>query len=387
MKRNIAIFLALNFTVIAFADERESEKSQAALFASSEICQLLSMLVDDSKIAGAQVAVGSVDAPMLLKSVGRQSVDRGEPIDDDTRFCIGSCSKMFAAAVVLALESQGKLKLDVPIDEWLDEFSSLEIEGNGEATRAPTLHELLCHRSGVYTQRNRMTMTQTRWIRDFKLSLSASVAGIGSELLIAEPGNRFAYSGAGYCVLGRVAEVAGERAFDQLLSAHICRPLGLTATSYFVPAGVDNVAVGHRIVNGKLVVSKSSPHLLGTRHKLVLVGGSIYCSAREAARFAQMMIGQGTLGERAVLTRAQWQLMTTPQTPDDQGGYGFGIRVAIDKMTGKKTVLSHGGALSGYFSYMLMDLQTKRFGVVHYTGGRQTAQVLKALQSWVSSPR
>jgi CubicO group peptidase (beta-lactamase class C family) len=387
MKRCLAIFLVLNLAVNVVADERQIGASSPARFSSSEICRLMTRLVKESKIAGAQVAVGSIDSPMILKSFGVQSVETNKPVDDDTRFCIGSCSKMFAAAVILALESEGKLKLDVPIDHWLAEFSELEIEGAGKSPRAPTLGELLCHRSGIYTQRNRLTSTQTRWIRDFKLSLSESVTGIGAERLIARPGSRYAYSGAGYCVLGRVAEVAGEQPFDELLSRHVCRPLDLAATSYFVPAGHDNVAVGHQLANGKLIVSKSTPHLLGNRHKLVLVGGSIYSPAREAARFAQMMIGKGSLGERRVLSQSNWQQMTTARTSHDGGGYGFGVKIVTDKASGERSILSHGGALSGYFSYMLMDLRTKRFGVVHYTGGRHGPEVATALQAWVSSPR
>ena len=58
--------------------------------------------------------------------------------------------------------------------------------------------ELLCHRTGIYSQRNRLTKNQTRWIRDFELPLADSVAGIAREPLSTEPGKKFAYSGAGY---------------------------------------------------------------------------------------------------------------------------------------------------------------------------------------------
>ncbi len=49
---------------------------------------------------------------------------------------------------------------------------------------------------------------------------------IAREPLIAEPGEEFAYSGAGYLVAGRVAEMATGESFEPYSSGGSVRPSG-----------------------------------------------------------------------------------------------------------------------------------------------------------------
>ncbi|MAG93061.1 MAG: hypothetical protein CMJ48_04860, partial [Planctomycetaceae bacterium] len=313
------------------------------------------------------------------------------PVDDDTRFCIGSCSKMFAGAVLVSLASEGTVDLDAPVNRWLTGFSAPKLTAgtpasNAPAKRAPTLRELLCHRGGIYTQRNRMTDKQTRWIRDFKLTLTDSVNGIAAEPLVAQPGEQFAYSGAGYCVLGRVAEIAADKPFDELLAIHVTRPLHLSRTTYFPPAGDDNVATGHALIDGKLALVDQTPHRLGKQHKLALIGGSLYAPAREAAEFARMLLHNGKAGNHIVLSPHEWKQMTTPHSPRPDGGYGFGLSLALDRKTNRLQSASHGGALFGSYSFIAVDFRTRRFAVVNYVG-RRNAEIGSELQKWVHSAK
>ena len=89
-----------------------------------------------------------------------------------------------------------------------------------------------------------MTAEQNRWIRDFTLTLAQAVDGIAGEPLIAQPGERFAYSGAGYCVLGRVAEVATGRNVETLLQEELGRHLDWRRTTCFPNPWDTNVAAG-----------------------------------------------------------------------------------------------------------------------------------------------
>lgn len=95
------------------------------------------------------------------------------------------------------------LPLDDEIDRWLPAFGAASLQGGGAPGRPLTMAELLSHRAGIYSQKRRMTRRQTSLIRDFRRNLEAAVDGIAAEPLIAEPGEAFNYSGAGYCVLGR----------------------------------------------------------------------------------------------------------------------------------------------------------------------------------------
>ena len=348
-----------------------------------QLIQLVETQVKNKRIAGAQLVVGGSHWPVTEKSFGVRSVADQEPVNDDTLFCIGSCSKMISAAIILKLVEEGKLELDVPINRWLKDFAKPQIEKTGAAKRAPTLRELLCHRSGVYSQRDSMSKSQTRWIRDFELTLQESATGIARETLATEPGTRFAYSGAAYCVLGRVAEVAAAAPFETLLQKHICRPLELSSTTFFPLSQHTNIASGHQLQKGQLAVTSSTPHRLGAKHRFALVGGSIYSPARELARFAEMLLDRGTLGSKVLLSSKSWQQMTAPQSQRSTGPYGFGLGLKQDSANSQLVAFSHGGSLSGFISYVAVDLRTRRFAVVNYTGPRQK-EITTALVAFVS---
>ncbi len=377
-------FLALTSLCLAFAFPASDAK--AAQPQPTHLHTLVTRLVKEGSLAGAQLVVGRADTPLVAKSFGVRDVVSRKPVDDDTRFCIGSCSKMFAGAVLVSLASEGTVDLDAPVDRWLTGFSALKLTAGTPAKRAPTLRELLCHRGGIYTQRNRLTDKQTRWIRDFKLTLTDAVNGITAEPLIAQPGRQFAYSGAGYCVLGRVAEIAAGKPFDELLAIHVTRPLRLSRTTYFPPAADDNVATGHALIDGKLALVDQTPHRLGKQHNLALIGGSLYAPAREAAEFARMLLHKGKARDRTVLSPHEWKQMTTPHSPRPGGGYGFGLSVALDGKTNRLQSASHAGALFGSYSFIAVDYQTRRFGVVNYVG-RRNAEIGSELLKWVHSAK
>jgi len=92
---------------------------------SSEIDEFetnLENLLRNGSILGAQALVGEGDQFLYEKSFGVRSAKDPEPINADTQFCIGSCSKPFA---------------ETP-------------------TRSPNLLELLAHRGGIYSQKRGM---------------------------------------------------------------------------------------------------------------------------------------------------------------------------------------------------------------------------------------
>jgi len=353
----------------------------SAAGAARDVSAIVEALIDNGQIAGAQLVLAEADAALDIRSFGVCRVDGDRTVNDSTQFCIGSCSKMFAAAVVVAVASDSRVDLDAPVDCWLQAFARPRLVGGDRAQRAPTLRELLCHRGGVYSQRNRLTEQQGRWIRDFRLSLAESVQGIIAEPLSCPPGEEFGYSGAGYCVVGQVAAVAMGRSFEELLSLHVTGPLKLDRTSYFPDRADKNIAAGHRLQDGKLIVDRRTPHLLGAQHRLALIGGSLYAPAHEVAEFGRMLLRRGTGPKGHVLTHREWQTLTSPHAQRENGRYGLGLTVMVDPQNGELQAISHGGALYGSFSYMVADFRTRRIGVVTYTGQR-TSRIRDRLRRW-----
>ena len=316
-------------------------------------------------VVGAQALIGRRDETVFERCFGRASREDARPVDPDTRFCIGSCSKPAASACVMTTVADGHLDLDAPIDRWLPEFWRLRIAGDGLAPRAPTVRETMCHRAGFYSQKHKMSARQRDLIRDFTQTLDGAVNGMAREDLLSAPGTQYAYSGAGYCVLGRVAEAATGESFETLLRQRVCVPLGMSRTTYFPPQADNNIAVGHITTEEELTVNCQAPHLLGDRHRFALIGGSLYSTARDMARFARMILNEGRQGDAEVLPRAAW--LETIRRPSPDQAYGLGWGMAFRNGADRPFRLSHGGALFSYRSLIAVDLDSGWFAVANWT--------------------
>ena len=316
----------------------------------------------DGTVVGAQLLVGIRNDVILERSFGYVAPDARRPVESDTQFCIGSCSKPIAAACLLAMVDAGELDLERPISTWLPEFSRLRTEDGKRIERAPTLRELLAHRSGLFSQREGMTQEQSAMMREFAESLGQAVAMIAREPVIAEPGEEFAYSGAGYLVAGRVAEVAAGESFETLLQRNVCTPLGMKHTTFF-PDGDALVAVGGAR-RGKAAMDRGAPHLAASPLRLALVSGGLYSSAGDLGRFCQMVLDRGEVNQRVVLKEPTWRMFTSRAFEDQTYGFGWHVRRNPERMTQR---LSHSGALSAYRSLMLIDMESAAFVVAVWT--------------------
>ena len=329
-------------------------------------------LIRSEQAVGAQAYIGEDEILVFERNYGVRSIDDKTPVDSETLFCIGSCSKPYASAAILSLVETGVLDLHSPISEVLPEFSNLIIAQSGKSSRAPNLLELLSHRGGIYSQKRGMNRRQARWIRDFRLPLSQSVSGIAKETLLAKPGIEYAYSGAGYCVLGRVVEVAVGDSFEEVFQHRIGQPLSFRRTTYFPERGDRNVAAGS--FKGK--VNPATPHL-SNPFRLPLIGGSLYATGQESSRFARMILQRGQFGNKQVLTPDT--LRSFLSLPFE--GHPYGLGWSIRDENGRAIELSHSGSLASSRASMRINLDNGRFGIVFYTlaNPTQSQEITKQL--------
>jgi len=310
-------------------------------------------LLKDGSLIGAQVAFLQADAEVDARSYGVVAEGSKQAVDSNTLFLIASCSKPFASLCVLSMidDPEVDLSLDATIDKWLPTFANQKIVTGGKVERAPTVEELLSHRAGLYSQKSGMTQAQARWIRRYRHDLEKAVRGISKFPLLTQPGTTYAYSGAGYCVLGGVAEKASGESFELSMQERICEPLSLLRTTYFPARRFENT----EIATGSL--PQQAPHQLGEEHRMPLIGGSLYSTATEMATFAQAVHDQYHAGEEegpfAIDSKLVQELGKPRSKPTN---YSLGWKVKMEKE--QPTMLSHAGALYAYRAWMAVDLES-----------------------------
>ena len=173
-------------------------------------------------IPGVSAAVLFADGSMWTGTSGLADVAARTPVTPDTPFAVGSISKTFTAALVVALAGEGRIGLDTSVRTYLP---NLKIDGR------ITVRQLLDHTSGL---------------NDFFLNPKidpALLADPGRRWLPADslafmkkpyfaPGTGYHYSNTNYLVLGMLAEAVGGAPIADQLHARFLDPLGLTSTTY-----------------------------------------------------------------------------------------------------------------------------------------------------------
>jgi CubicO group peptidase (beta-lactamase class C family) len=335
-------------------------------------------LVEREQIAGAVVAVLRRGRVVHLSAHGQRDRERRLPMQRDTIFRIYSMSKPVTSVAAMMLVEEGKLSLDDPVAKHLPELAALKVYTAGddgsvklvEAERQITIRDLLRHTAGFtygFLERSPVdTVYLLRNVLSRDIELKTMVEKLARIPLKHQPGTRFEYSVA-TDVLARVVEVVAERPFDEFLAERIFRPLDMRDTGFFVPAeDLDRFAVNYTLGDdGRLALredSHDSPYL--AKPKLLSGGGGLVSTARDYARFCQMLLGEGQLDDARLLKAETVRMMTSNQLPEAAVpiklgeprpgvgfGLGFGVRVAASDQDPASPVGEYrwGGAASTHF--------------------------------------
>ena len=266
-----------------------------------DLQQLLDESAESLGIVGAQLAVFDGEAVHEFVT-GLAIRERNLAVTPDTLFQIGSTTKVFNAAVVMALVDEGRLDLDEPVASYLD--------GAPLTSDVPrvdmTLRQLLSMSSGLdngpYTDHGRGDDALDRYV--------ASLAGFPG---IFEPGTAYGYSNAGTAVAGFVAQrVMGEN-WETLLAERILDPLGLEHSATFPEDLLFHpVALGYS-------PTPENPEgvrvpVWGLPRSIAPAGATLCCSAGDLVRFAAMFLAGGRSADgRQVLSGEAVDTMHAPE--------------------------------------------------------------------------
>lgn len=311
--------------------------------------------IDAQDIAGAVTLVIAKDKIVHFETHGFADVASRRPMTGDTMFNIMSMTKPVTATAVLMLQDEGKLNVADPVAKYLPEFATLKTPSGKPANL--TLAQILTHTSGLGEASGPAAQSATTLADLVPLWLAAPMK--------YEPGAKWQYTQSGINAAARIVEVVSGQSFHEFLQARLFGQLGLKHTTHYPTAEQRPLLATPYAKNkttGQLEAVATTPPAPGTRPPTGNAG--LYSSARDYARFCQMLLNGGTLGGRRYLSPTAIKFITTPQTGDLPTGffqndtygryganYGWGIATCILKTPhpGLAAMLSpgtfgHGGA-------------------------------------------
>ena len=178
--------------------------------------KLIEREMDYWRIPGAALALVRDGVPDEYECFGLRDIENGLPFDEDTLFCIASCSKSMTAEMIGSLVAEGVLDYDKPISEYLPEFQLFD----PEASKNFTLRDMLCHRTGFGAN-------DVLW--------PSARADLARRIRYVEPCGVFRdkslYSNVIYALVGYVAEAVTGMTWPELMRKYVFEPIHMDSTS------------------------------------------------------------------------------------------------------------------------------------------------------------
>jgi len=271
------------------------------------------------------------DQIVFSKAYGLANKDNKTPNAIDTKFNIGSMSKMFTAVAVAQLAERGKLSFTDSVGKLLPEYP------NKDVAAKVTVHHLLTHTSGMGSYHNDAYFANLEKMRTVRDLLPLYV----NEQLDFEPGASWQYSNSGYALLGLIIEkVSGQDYFDYV-KEHIFKPAGMVNTdSYEIDKSVSNLALGYTKMRFTGGTDPSGARRPNRRPAKGSPAGGGYSTVEDMLKFSLALRGNKLLSQKYTELVMKGQVATTG--PGGKYGYGFG-----DKMIDGKHIVGHNGGAPG----------------------------------------
>ncbi len=196
------------------------------------IDQAVQSVMQEFTIPGAAVAVTEHGRLVYARGFGYADIGIRQPVEPDSLFRLASVSKPITAVAIMQLIEQGKLSMDDKVFEILKYEPILEGEAKfDKRLNDITIGHLLQHRGGWDRDKSFDAMFRSVDFANLAqipppADCDAIIRVMLGKPLDFAPGERYAYSNLGYCILGRVIEKLTGEAYEDYVQNHVLRPLG-----------------------------------------------------------------------------------------------------------------------------------------------------------------
>ncbi|HSR68859.1 MAG TPA: serine hydrolase domain-containing protein [Acidobacteriota bacterium] len=275
--------------------------------------EVIEKALGEGQARGAVVLVSWRGQTVFEKAYGVRALQpQQEEMTRDTIFDMASLTKVMATApAVMMLVEEGKIALSDRVRDYLPGF-----EAHGKDSIR--LIHLLTHYSGL-----RPDVDLDEPWEGYETAIRLGL----DERPVAEPGERFIYSDINFFLLAEIVRRVSGLPFQDFCRERIFEPLGMTDTGFNPSADKLARIAPSEPFEGQML--RGTVHDPTTRRMGGVAGhAGLFSTAADVARFASMILNQGSLDGARVLSPLSVRAMTTAQTPPGQPhlrGLGFDI--------------------------------------------------------------
>ncbi|MBC8769346.1 beta-lactamase family protein [Arenibacter sp. BSSL-BM3] len=280
---------------------------------------LFDILKSKDKAMGS-LTISKNGTQLYSRAIGFSSISKTDTVlaTLNTKYRIGSISKMFTATMIFQLIEEGKLNLNTTLDDFFPNLPN---------ANKITISNLLNHRSGLYNFTNDPDylawMTQPK-TKDEMLSL------ISKYKVDFKPNKKASYSNSNYVVLGYVIEHITNQSYSSNLGERITSKIGLSNTYVGNKTNINhNESYSYQFINNWEQELETDMSIPGG-------AGSILSTPSDLNRFSEALFTLRLISENSL------SKMTTMTD-----GYGMGM---FQTPFYSKKAFGHSGGIDGFAS-------------------------------------
>ena len=300
--------------------------------------QEIERLRKELKIPGLSVAVIQDHQVVFADGFGYADIKNKILANANTPYNIASCTKPFAAAVLMKLVEAGQLDLDDEMADILKDsvFSSLDGTIRGYASGCKKIKEMSEDTSSPYA----------RLFKDYRCDTERiTVRHHLTHTSQAVPGEAYRYNGFLYGLLSKVAEEVSGKGFAELLVDNIIGPLELTRT-------IPSISDSHR---DQVLADRAKYYRVGDTGDFVLSGYSTKLSAAAGMISTVLDLAKFDIAmdRNLIVSEDSKEAMFTPTISNSGQPLPYGLGWFVQEHEGVRLIWHYGWAPKAYSSLIL----------------------------------
>lgn len=309
-----------------------------------------------SGIPGAAVVIVYNDQIIYMKPLGVKKIGEPDPIDIDTLFQIGSCTKAFTATAIASLVDKGIMTWDDTARGYYPDHSYFDLYDPQVADEI-TIRDLLSHRSGLPQHAG------TFHVLDFWYDFDETLYRLRFLKPESEFRTKYAYQNILLALAGYASGDATGMSWDDVMKQEIFLPLEMFTSTTNLQGYLNspNHASGHRIINGQThYVDPINLDPMGP-------AGTISASIKELANWLRFQLNMGKFNGQQIVSSQSLAETHQPhilikEYPQFNLSYGLGWLV----YTGSYNAVEHTGSTRTFNSNTYV-LNSENLGMIVIT--------------------
>lgn len=307
------IFLALFTGMLCFGQSSENNAlvtkvdKQRLHYADKAILES----IKNKEIPGAVLAVVHYDKIVYLKAYGnKQNYPVAEKMKTNSIFDLASLTKVVSTATsVMILAERGKIRLEDPVSMYIPDFKD-DIK----------IKHLLTHTSGLPSYAP-VKLLENKQVEQPDV-LTQHIAAVNRS---NPPGDGFIYSCLNYITLQLIVEKVSGQNLRDFARGNIFEVLGMKNTDY-TPAMKKHklIAPTEKQDDNQVLLGKVHDPIARVLKNGISGNAGLFSDAKDLALFSAMMLNNGTLKGKRVLSPLTVKAMTTVPCEFSAYGRAFG---------------------------------------------------------------